>query len=142
MDDHLDQRLASQVPETSSRRITIHPKGVMTTQSIKVGVLGATGMVGQRFITLLSQHPYFVIHRVGASARSAGKPYSEAAKWKQTTSMPNIVRDMIVNECDPKHFSDCLIIFSGLDADVAGDIGVYFYMGTRTFWIKISTSLI
>ena len=91
--------------------------------TIKVGVLGATGTVGQRFITLLANHPWFIIHALGASPRSAGKPYSKAANWKQSTPIPSIVRDTIVHECQPEHFRDCAIVFSGLDADVAGEIG-------------------
>ena len=89
----------------------------------KVGVLGATGTVGQRFISLLAEHPFFVIHALGASTRSAGKPYSKAVNWKQTRPIPAVVREMVVDECAPEHFKDCVIVFSGLDADVAGDIG-------------------
>ncbi|KIJ20505.1 aspartate-semialdehyde dehydrogenase [Paxillus involutus ATCC 200175] len=95
---------------------------IMDGKGIKVGVLGATGTVGQRFITLLANHPFFIIHALGASARSAGKPYSKAANWKQTTPIPSIVRDIIVHECKPEHFENCIIVFSGLDAEVAGDI--------------------
>ena len=90
---------------------------------LKVGVLGATGTVGQRFITLLANHPWFTIHALGASARSAGKLYSKAANWKQSTPIPSTVRDTIVHECIPEHFRECAIVFSGLDADVAGEIG-------------------
>ncbi|KAJ6619720.1 aspartate-semialdehyde dehydrogenase [Mycena sp. CBHHK59/15] len=89
---------------------------------LKVGILGATGTVGQRFITLLSVHPWFTIHALGASARSAGKPYATAVNWKQVTHMPSIVKDMVVKECTPEAFKECAIVFSGLDADVAGDI--------------------
>nr|VWP01994.1 STE/STE11 protein kinase [Ganoderma boninense] len=89
----------------------------------KIGVLGATGTVGQRFISLLAEHPFFVIHALGASSRSAGKPYSKAVNWKQTRPIPAVVREMVVHECAPAHFKDCVIVFSGLDADVAGDIG-------------------
>lgn len=89
----------------------------------KVGVLGATGTVGQRFIALLSEHPFFVVHALGASSRSAGKPYSKAVNWKQTRPIPAAVRDMVVHECNPEPFLECAIVFSGLDADVAGDIG-------------------
>lgn len=92
------------------------------TKEVKVGVLGATGTVGQRFILLLSQHPYFVIHALGASSRSAGKRYSQAVTWKQTSPIPSVVRDMAVNECKPEFFKDCGVVFSGLDSDVAGDI--------------------
>lgn len=90
---------------------------------IKVGILGATGTVGQRFITLLSVHPWFTIHALGASSRSAGKPYAQAVNWKQIAYMPSAVKDMVVQECVPEPFAECAIVFSGLDADVAGDIG-------------------
>ncbi|EKM79795.1 hypothetical protein AGABI1DRAFT_84332 [Agaricus bisporus var. burnettii JB137-S8] len=95
---------------------------------INVGILGATGTVGQRFITLLSSHPWFKIHALGASSRSAGKPYHSAASWKQTTPIPSSVRELIVHPCDPTepHFRECTIIFSGLDAEVAGDIEAAF----------------
>ncbi|KAG2060300.1 aspartate-semialdehyde dehydrogenase [Suillus hirtellus] len=91
-------------------------------KQIKVGILGATGTVGQRFVTLLSKHPWFTIHVLGASSRSAGKPYTLAVMWKQTTPIPSVVRDMIVRECHPQYFAECDIIFSGLDADAAGEI--------------------
>lgn len=93
---------------------------------VKVGVLGATGTVGQRFITLLSAHPWFIIHVLGASSRSAGKPYATAVNWKQVTLIPHAVRDMIVQECKPEAFIECAVVFSGLDADVAGDIETAF----------------
>jgi hypothetical protein len=97
-------------------------------KQIKVGILGATGTVGQRFITLLAKHPWFTIHALGASSRSAGKSYVQAVNWKQTTPIPSIVREMIVQECRPQHFVECAIIFSGLDADAAGEIGTYVRM--------------
>ena len=65
---------------------------------MKVGVIGATGMVGQRFLTLLEDHPYFEVTVLAASARSAGKTYEEAvgSRWKMTTPMPTQYKDMIV----------------------------------------------
>lgn len=89
----------------------------------KVGILGATGTVGQRFILLLSEHPIFTIHALGASSRSAGKPYKQAVRWKQARPIPQNVADLVVKPCDAELFKDCDIVFSGLDADVAGDIG-------------------
>ncbi|KZT02152.1 aspartate-semialdehyde dehydrogenase [Laetiporus sulphureus 93-53] len=89
-------------------------------RKIKVSVLGATGTIGQRFISLLSEHPFFALHALGASHRSAGKPYSHAVTWKQTRPIPSVVRDMVVEECKPECFAECEVIFSGLDADVAG----------------------
>ncbi|KAL7664571.1 aspartate-semialdehyde dehydrogenase [[Candida] zeylanoides] len=90
----------------------------------KAGVLGATGSVGQRFILLLAQHPDFEIHALGASKRSAGKPYNEAVTWKQTELLPESAKAIKVVDCDPSEpcFAECDIVFSGLDADYAGQI--------------------
>ncbi|EJD01704.1 aspartate-semialdehyde dehydrogenase [Fomitiporia mediterranea MF3/22] len=96
------------------------------THTLKVGVLGATGTVGQRFISLLGNHPFFVVHALGASARSAGKPYEQACNWKLSSPIPSYVKDIVVNECVPRHFGECVVVFSGLDADVAGDIETEF----------------
>ncbi|KAF8477040.1 semialdehyde dehydrogenase [Kalaharituber pfeilii] len=95
-------------------------------QKKKCGVLGCTGSVGQRFILLLSQHPAFTLHAIGASARSAGKKYSVATRWKQSHAMPEEVKAMIVRECKAENFEDCDVVFSGLDADVAGEIEMEF----------------
>ncbi|CAK7236923.1 aspartate-semialdehyde dehydrogenase [Sporothrix curviconia] len=93
----------------------------------KCGVLGATGSVGQRFILLLQSHPSFVLHAVGASARSAGKPYREAVRWKQATPMTKRIGDLVVRECTAAEFADCDVVFSGLDSDVAGEIETAFF---------------
>ncbi|THH06618.1 hypothetical protein EW145_g3958 [Phellinidium pouzarii] len=95
-------------------------------RQFKVGILGATGTVGQRFISLLEGHPFLVVHALGASPRSAGKPYEKAVNWKLSTPIPSAVRGSVVQECEPQHFSDCAIVFSGLDADVAGEIEMAF----------------
>lgn len=96
-----------------------------TLDNVPVGVLGATGTVGQRFIKLISTHPFFRLKALGASQRSSGQPYYKAVKgrWKQVTPIPASARDIVVQECVPEHFAGCAVIFSGLDADVAGDIG-------------------
>ena len=67
-------------------------------EKMKVGVVGATGMVGQRFLTLLENHPYFEVTALAASARSAGKTYEEAvgARWKMKTPMPEKFKSMVV----------------------------------------------
>ena len=67
-------------------------------KQFKVGVVGATGMVGQRFVTLLAQHPWFKLTALAASARSAGRTYQEAvgSRWAMTTPMPDCVKDMVV----------------------------------------------
>jgi len=87
------------------------------------GVLGCTGSVGQRFILLLEAHPYFILYAVGASARSAGKKYKDAVKWKQATAMSHAHGELVVKECRAAEFADCDFVFSGLDSDVAGEIG-------------------
>ena len=67
-------------------------------KKLKVGVIGATGMVGQRFLTLLDNHPYYEVTAVAASARSAGKTYEESVgqRWKLAAPMPEYVKKMIV----------------------------------------------
>ena len=67
-------------------------------EKLRVGILGATGMVGQRFITLLENHPWFEITTLAASASSAGKTYEESvgARWKMDTPMPDSVKKMII----------------------------------------------
>jgi len=62
---------------------------------------------------------------VGASSRSAGKKYKDAVKWKQAAPMGKHVEELVVKECKASEFADCDVVFSGLDADVAGDIGKY-----------------
>lgn len=90
----------------------------MTDVKIKVGVLGATGTVGQRFILQLSSHPVFELAALGASSSSAGKSYYEAVsgRWKQMHPIPSQVRNMPVHECVPGEFSECSVVFSGLDS--------------------------
>ncbi|MCU6798662.1 aspartate-semialdehyde dehydrogenase [Alitiscatomonas aceti] len=67
-------------------------------KKLRVGILGATGMVGQRFISLLEDHPWFQVVTVAASARSAGKTYEEAVgdRWKMTSPMPEAVKKLVV----------------------------------------------
>ena len=93
---------------------------------IAVGILGATGTVGQRFIELLQKHPLFYIQGLGASPKSAGKPYKDVVSWKMTTPIPDQIQEMVINNCDPEYFKDCKVIFSGLDASVAGKVELDF----------------
>ncbi|MDV0446035.1 Aspartate-semialdehyde dehydrogenase 2 [Methanimicrococcus sp. At1] len=85
---------------------------------IKVGVLGATGNVGQRFIQALDNHPWFEISALAASERSAGKKYGDVADWKIGTEIPESVEDIEVVTIDPKNI-DADIVFSALPADLA-----------------------
>jgi aspartate-semialdehyde dehydrogenase len=87
---------------------------------IPVAVLGATGAVGQRFVSLLEGHPWFRVAAVCASDRSAGKRYREAARWFLDRPMPDEARDLEVLPCRPGMAAR--LAFSGLDAAVAGEI--------------------
>jgi aspartate-semialdehyde dehydrogenase len=87
---------------------------------IPVTILGATGAVGQRFVSLLDGHPWFRVEALCASDRSAGRPYAEAARWYLDRPMPEWARVMTVRDCRPG--GDSRVAFSGLDAAVAGDI--------------------
>lgn len=87
---------------------------------IKVGILGATGMVGQRFVQLLAHHPWFEITALAASERSVGIPYGEACRWAVSEEMPATVKEMVVRESKPG--LACQLVFSALPAEVAGPI--------------------
>jgi len=86
----------------------------------KVGILGATGMVGQRFIQLLENHPWFEIAWLAASDRSSGKLYGDAAKWKLDTPLPERIARMVVSPAVPDGAPK--IIFAALDADIAREM--------------------
>jgi aspartate-semialdehyde dehydrogenase len=92
--------------------------------TISVGILGATGMVGQQFVSLLANHPWFRVAWLGASQRSEGKPYREAAAWRLSTRLPDDVANMVVDNASPGRAPK--LLFSGLDAAVAGDIEAAF----------------
>jgi aspartate-semialdehyde dehydrogenase len=87
---------------------------------IPVGVLGATGAVGQRFVQLLAAHPWFEVAEVAASDRSAGKPYKEACTWRLTGEPGDSVGNLTVTTCEGPFRSK--LLFSGLDSSVAGEI--------------------
>lgn len=86
----------------------------------RVGILGATGLVGQRFIQLLEEHPIFEVTALAASDRSLDRPYSEACAWKLSTPMPESVRSMVVQSCSPP--LDCDLVFSSLPSSMAGSV--------------------
>ena len=85
-----------------------------------IGILGATGMVGQRFIQLLEDHPWFEVAWLAASDRSSGKRYGEAAKWRLDTPLPERIARMTVSPADPSGAPK--IIFAALDTDIAREI--------------------
>jgi aspartate-semialdehyde dehydrogenase len=96
---------------------------------ISVAVLGATGAVGQTFIRLLANHPWFEVKEVAASERSAGRKYSEAARWLEGT-MPDSVGKLIVKPVDPASI-ESRVTFSALDSSVAGDVELAFAKAGR-----------
>lgn len=87
---------------------------------IEVGILGATGMVGQQFIALLANHPWFRVTWLGASHRSEGKAYHDATAWRLAAPLPDDVARLVVNQAMPDHAPQ--LVFSGLDSSVAGEI--------------------
>ena len=89
-------------------------------RKIEVGILGATGMVGQQFIEFLQGHPWFEVKWLGASDRSAGKKYREATNWRLEGAMPDSVTQLKVEDCKPGNAPR--MIFSSMDASVATEI--------------------
>jgi aspartate-semialdehyde dehydrogenase len=87
---------------------------------IPVGILGATGTVGQRFIQLLDGHPWFEVTALAASDRSAGHRYADACHWLLSTPIPGAVRDLVVGPIEPG--LDCRLVFSALPSQVAAPV--------------------
>jgi aspartate-semialdehyde dehydrogenase len=87
---------------------------------IPVGILGATGMVGQHFVKFLENHPWFELAWVGASDRSSGKAYRDATSWRLNGAMPTGVESMTVEDCRPGNAPR--LVFSATDASVATEI--------------------
>jgi aspartate-semialdehyde dehydrogenase len=84
----------------------------------RAGVLGATGLVGQRLVKLLTSHPWFELKEVAASERSSGKTYAEAVRWHLDGPIPETARSLVVKSLDPS--LDCDFVFSALDSSIAG----------------------
>ncbi len=87
---------------------------------VPVAVLGATGTVGQKFVRLLADHPWFEITALAASEQSTGRPYGEVVRWRETMPLPDRFAGMTVARCAPP--LPARIVFSALDAEVAKDI--------------------
>ena len=92
------------------------------TPRIPVAVLGATGTVGQKFVRLLADHPWFEIAALAASEQSAGRPYGEVVRWRETVPLPDRLAGMTVARSAPPLPAAVRIVFSALDAEVAKDI--------------------
>src|SRR5215510_525230 len=98
--------------------------------AIEVGILGATGMVGQQFIALLANHPWFKVKWLGASQRSEGKSYREATSWRLASPLADDVAKQMVNAATPGRAPQ--LVFSGLDSSVAGEIEAAFAQAGHT----------
>jgi len=102
---HMPHRAASPLPGGATKKW-------------RAGVLGATGLVGQRLVKLLADHPWFELTEVAASERSSGKSYAEAVRWHLDGPIPEAARSLVVKSLDPS--LDCDFVFSALDSSVAG----------------------
>jgi len=87
---------------------------------LPVGILGATGIVGQRFVQMLEHHPWFEVAWLAASDRSEGKSYAEAARWRMKTALPQRVAEMRVSPAKPDGAPK--IIFAALDSSIAAEL--------------------
>ncbi len=92
---------------------------------LRVGILGATGIVGQKFIDVLRNHPWFEVTELMASERSAGKAYGDVVSWQPTGDIPHGLADKVVRPCDPDRLNLDFVL-SGLDASVAEPIEIAF----------------
>src|SRR5688572_15705491 len=102
------------------RRTKTHEQKDTTMSQIEVGILGATGAVGQQFVALLANHPWFKVTWLGASQRSEGKAYQDATAWRLPVSLPDDVARLGVEAATPGRAPK--LVFSGLDSSVAGEI--------------------
>ncbi|MDZ7623417.1 MAG: aspartate-semialdehyde dehydrogenase [Ignavibacteriaceae bacterium] len=93
-------------------------------EKIPVAILGATGSVGQKFVELLANHPWFEIAELCASDKSAGKKYKDAVDWFLPSPLPERVGEILVQKCEPTLKSK--VVFSGLDSNVAGEVETEF----------------
>jgi aspartate-semialdehyde dehydrogenase len=89
-------------------------------KKLEVGILGATGIVGQRLLSRLENHPWFEARWLGASERSQGKSYAQACSWRLREPMPRSAREITVNECTPGKAPQ--LVFSSLDSKIAGEV--------------------
>jgi len=106
-----------------------------SSKKIPVGILGATGSVGQKFIELLIDHPWFEIKELAASESSAGRKYKDAVDWFLSTPIPEQTAGIEVKKCEPN--LDCKIVFSGLDSSIAGEVEIEF---AKNGYVVISNS--
>ncbi len=115
MSGHPQHSGEARMPAADNRDLSANPGS----KKWRAGVLGATGIVGQRLVKLLAGHPWFELTEVAASERSSGKSYAEAVRWHLDAPIPAAARDLVVKGLDPS--LDCDFVFSALDSSVAGE---------------------
>jgi aspartate-semialdehyde dehydrogenase len=106
-------------PPVKRKRGIIYQTLQDLTAMINVGVLGATGAVGQRFVEQLANHPWFNLSTLAASERSAGKPYENVVKWRLESPLPETIGKIKVVPTSPKGMKDVDLVFSALPAEIA-----------------------
>jgi len=94
----------------------------MVTHPYRVGILGATGLVGQGLTRLLQNHPWFRLVGLAASDRSVGRDYGQATRWRLDGDPPDEAAGMPVRRCAPQDLADCDLVFSSLDSSVAREV--------------------
>lgn len=87
---------------------------------IPVAIIGATGTVGQKFVALLANHPWFEVAAVAASEQSAGRPYGQIVRWREATPIPERIAAMVVQRAEPP--LEGRVVFSAMDAEAAGPV--------------------
>ena len=113
--DVADQKM----PSSQDGRAQVQPME----RKWRVGVLGATGIVGQRLVNLLAGHPWFKLTEVAASERSSRRTYAEAVRWHLETPIPESARNLVIKDVeDVEPAPDCDFVFSALDSSVAGPV--------------------
>ena len=110
--------MSAQPPQSSSEADGAPPRFVPRARKIRAGVLGATGLVGQRLVNLLANHPWFELTDVAASERSSGRSYAEAVRWHLSSPIPPAARGLVVKGLETS--LECDFVFSALDSSVAG----------------------
>ncbi len=117
------------------------------TAKIPVCILGATGTVGQKFVRLLADHPWFEITAVAASSASAGRRYGDVVRWREQSDLPPQAADLVVRECAPSLPGE--VAFSALDAEIAGPVeqafaaaGTFVVTNTRTHRMEADVPLL
>lgn len=100
----------------------LRDEGMVATERYRVGVLGATGIVGQRLVQRLARHPWFEVAALAASDRSAGKPYGEVVRWSLSADPPPEIVARTVRSCRVEELLDCDLVVSGLGATIAREI--------------------